>query len=85
MVIDAIRFEKSNFEGMPEKSVVFKFPKLTLTIFQSRKKIYAELLEGNRRITFEGRPEDPEAEIQASVDKVMAKLNQVITLTKMNK
>ena len=85
MDFDSIRFKKSNFEGMPENSVVLKFPTMTLTIFQSKKKIYAELLEKNRRVSFEGQSEDPEAEIRESVNKVMAKLKQVITITKMNK
>ncbi|MBR9681894.1 MAG: hypothetical protein GOV00_03805 [Candidatus Altiarchaeota archaeon] len=85
MTLNTIKFKKSGFEGMPDNSVVLQFPDTTITIFKSKKHIYAEVLEKKRRVTYEGTLEDSEAEIKASVEKVMAKLNQIVTITKMNK
>ena len=85
MAMKSLKFKKSNFDGMPEESVVLKFPEMTLTVFKGGKKVYAEILKGKHRTTFEGEVDDPEADIRASVEKVMAKLNQVVQITKMDK
>jgi|GEM_PF-5895257 len=84
--VTVIRFEDAgNFEGLPATSVVFKFPDMSVTIFRSGNRICGEILKKKKRQTFIGKPEDPEEDIRQAVEKVMAKLNQVVTITQTNK
>ena len=83
--IKVVKFQEADFQGFPDDSVVFRFPKMSVTVFRSGGKIFGEILRGKKRQTFEGQLEDPKEEIQAAVDKVMAQLNQVVTITKMDK
>lgn len=83
--IKTLGFEKADFEGTPEESIILKFPKLSITIFQSKGRVFAETLKGKRRQTYEGKLEDSEKDIQAAVQEVMKKLDQVVSITKMNK
>ena len=85
MAVNVIKFKKADFEGTPDDSVVLEFPNKTVTVFKSNNKIYAEILQQKKRISYEGTVQNADVELKKIVEKVMSKMNQIVTITKMNK
>ena len=83
--IKELLFEPASFEGLPEDSVILKFPTMSITVFQGGKQVFAEVLKKSSRKTFKGVVADSDRQVSDAVEKVMQKLSQVVTITKRNK
>lgn len=76
--MEELVFSPKVLEGSPEESFVLKFPQLTVSLMFSKGKIFAELLEGDNRSTFEGEVKDSSKEFKEVVNKVMENLESVV-------
>lgn len=85
MAVKIIKFKKADLEGTPDDSIVLEFPNNTVTVFKSNNRIYAEVLQRKKRISYEGIIQNADLELKKIVEKVMSKMNQIVTITKMNK
>ncbi|MBR9689289.1 MAG: hypothetical protein GOV01_00090 [Candidatus Altiarchaeota archaeon] len=80
--MDEFVFSPASLDVSPDNSVVFKFPKFTITLLDSKGKLYAEVLEKNSRKTFKCEVKDNSDELDAAVNKVMDKLNKIIEVNR---
>ncbi len=74
--VKAIKFVPSTIEGGPKRSFLLEFPDFSLSLIETEKGLFAEIVRENERQTFTSKIED--VSVRKEVQAVLSRLNEIV-------
>lgn len=75
-----IVFKPAVIETRPDHSFTLKFPNFTLSLLFNKGKMYAEVLEGTKRSSFESEVKDNQKEFDKVMEKVLKNMKSIVKI-----